>query len=162
MRRIILAFVLLSVCLVRAEEFVWFDGSRAVTYALDRPAAPVVSVALDLLRSDLQQVTGFVPVETPISQATLRIVELDRASAVMWKRLRKAGIAVDELAKHPDGFQLAVRSGQLWVVGSNGGPTHTARRRCRFRDFPEPLCGLSGHFPQRRGLVAATVELADF
>lgn len=123
MRRIILAFVLLSVSFVRAEEFVWFDGSRAVTYALDRPAAPVVFVALDLLRSDLQQVTGFVPVEVPAAQATLRIVELDRASVVMWKRLRKAGIPVDELAKHPDGFQLAVRNGQLWVVGSNGRGT---------------------------------------
>lgn len=123
MKRILLAWFILSSCLVRADEFVWFDGSRPVTYSVSRTAAPVVGVALELFRSDLRQVTGLEPITAPASKATIRIVELDKASATVRNTLKKSGVPVDELTAKPDGFYVAVNNGQLWVVGSNGRGT---------------------------------------
>ena len=70
MRKLLLIFCLFALSLtglaqvsaVTAGEVVWFDGQHPVTYSLPKRVEPVVKVALDLFKSDLQQVTGLTPV----------------------------------------------------------------------------------------------------
>lgn len=123
MKRILLVWFILASCIVRADEFVWFDGTRPVTYSVPRTVTPVVGVALELFKSDLRQVTGFEPVAASASNATIRVVELGKASSAVRNALKKAGVPVDELTAKPDGFYVAVNGGQLLVVGSNGRGT---------------------------------------
>lgn len=123
MKRILLVWFILASCIVRADEFVWFDGTRPVSYSVPRTVTPVVGVALELFKSDLRQVTGFEPVAAPASNATIRIVELGKASSAVRNALKKAGVPVDELAAKSDRFYVAVSGRQLLVVGSNGRGT---------------------------------------
>ena len=123
MKRLLLFCALWSAVWGRAADFVWYDGRQPVTYALPRTVTPVVGVALELLKSDLQQVTGRTPAAAAESQAAIRIVELPRASAALRNRLKTWKIPVSELAAKPDGFYVGVHGGQLWVVGSNGRGT---------------------------------------
>ena len=46
-------------------QLVWFDGTNPVSYTVSKKADPVVTVALDMFKSDLQQVTGLTPVASP-------------------------------------------------------------------------------------------------
>ena len=70
MRKLLLIFCLFALSLtglaqvsaVTAAEVVWFDGQHPVTYSLPERVEPVVEVALDLFKRDLQQVTGLTPV----------------------------------------------------------------------------------------------------
>ncbi len=123
MKRFLFLLLLFAACSVRADEFVWFDGSHTITYAAPRNATPVVGVALDLFRSDLRQVTGFEPIAAPASKATIRIVELNKASAAVRNALKKTGVPVDELTAKPDGFHIDIHDEQLRIVGSNGRGT---------------------------------------
>ena len=80
-----------------AAEVVWFDGQHPVTYSLPERVEPVVKVALDLFKRDLQQVTGLVPV----------------ASDKPVVKVLKGKVA-------PDGFRIYVKDGQIVVEGGNG------------------------------------------
>ena len=80
-----------------AAEVVWFDGQHPVTYSLPKRVEPVVEVALDLFKRDLQQVTGLVPV----------------ASDKPVVKVLKGKVA-------PDGFRIYVKDGQIVVEGGNG------------------------------------------
>lgn len=80
-----------------AAEVVWFDGQHPVTYSLPERVEPVVEVALDLFKRDLQQVTGLVPV----------------ASGKPVVKVLKGKVA-------PDGFRIYVKDGQIVVEGGNG------------------------------------------
>ena len=80
-----------------AAEVVWFDGQHPVTYSLPERVEPVVEVALDLFKRDLQQVTGLVPV----------------ASDKPVVKVLKGKVA-------PDGFRIYVKDGQIVVEGGNG------------------------------------------
>ena len=71
-----------------AAELVWFDGQHPVTYSLPKRVEPVVKVALELFKSDLQQVTGLTPVAS--DKAVVKVVQGKVA---------------------PDGFRL-------WTVGT--------------------------------------------
>ena len=80
-----------------AAEVVWFDGQHPVTYSLPKRVEPVVEVALDLFKRDLQQVTGLTPV----------------ASGKPVVKVLKGKVA-------PDGFRIYVKDGQIVVEGGNG------------------------------------------
>ena len=41
-----------------AEDVAWYDGSRAVTYSVQKKVDPVVEVALQMFASDMKAVTG--------------------------------------------------------------------------------------------------------
>ena len=82
---------------VTAAELEWFDGQHPVTYSLPKRVEPVVKVALDLFKRDLQQVTGLVPV----------------ASDKPVVKVLKGKVA-------PDGFRIYVKDGQIVVEGGNG------------------------------------------
>lgn len=46
---------------VANKEFVWYNGKRPITYSLPGSVSPVVTVALDMFKGDMQQVTGVLP-----------------------------------------------------------------------------------------------------
>ena len=62
---------------VKGNDFVWYSDNRPVTYCAPESLAPVVSVAIDMFREDIQQVTGRLPQSVSIDDATIRIIQLD-------------------------------------------------------------------------------------
>ena len=103
MKKILLLLVLvLALCVmgVQAAEIVWFDGQQPITYCVPKKVEPVVKVALELWKSDMQQVTGL---ESVINNAS------------------KAKIILRQSKKLPeDGFRISVKNGQIIIEGSNG------------------------------------------
>ncbi len=104
-----------------ADPVIWFNGSQPVTYCVEGRKALVVDRAIDMFSGDLQLVTGQRPVAS--KDAVIRVVELDKATSSVIRRLRKQGIPVDELREKMDAFWLGVREGKIVVVGSNGRGT---------------------------------------
>lgn len=123
------SFILIFICTltVRAGEFIWYDGTHAVTYHLQQNVSPVVHIALDMFTGDLEQVTDLRPQATSVQEATIRIVQLDKADAKLKKTLEQAGIPVSALSVKRDGFCLMIggEAGcrQLFAVGSDGRGT---------------------------------------
>ncbi len=104
-----------------AADFVWYDGHRDITFQVDGASSPVVGIALDLFKSDLRQVTGKQP-QAVGKDATIRIVQLDKASKKTLATLRKQNVPVDELQQKMDAFYLAVGK-EITIVGNNGRGT---------------------------------------
>lgn len=117
------AVVLLSPMMTMAENVEWFDGKNAVTYHVQKKTDPVVTVALDMFKSDMDAVTGKRAVSASQKKAAIRIVQLDVASGSVAKELSRAGVPIDELVSKKDGFYIAVINGQITVVGINGRGT---------------------------------------
>ena len=80
-----------------AGDVVWFDGQQPISYSVPKKVEPVVKIALDMWKSDMQQVTGFVPVAS--SRPVVRIVQGKGAA---------------------DGFRIYVEDGRVVVEGNNG------------------------------------------
>ncbi len=108
---------------VMAENVEWFDGKNAVSYHVQKKTDPVVTVALDMFKSDMDAVTGMQAVAGKEKLAAVRIVQLDKASGDVAKELSRAGVPIDELVKKIDGFHIQVINGQITVVGINGRGT---------------------------------------
>ena len=104
-----------------SADFVWYDGSKAVTYQVNGQTHTVVGVAVDLFASDIQQVTGKQPVAGG-KTATIQIYELDKADTKTIKALKAKGVPTDELAKKMDAFYLTADNG-ITIVGNNGRGT---------------------------------------
>ena len=98
-------------------QFVWYDGQQPVSYQVQGRMAPVVGIALDMFRSDMQQVTGREAVAA--KNAVIQVYELDRNAGAAAK-LRKQGIPIDEVSSQMDAFYLGIRDGHILVVGQNG------------------------------------------
>ena len=105
----------------RAADVVWYDGTRPVSYVVEGKSAPVVGIALDMFSSDMSLVTGQSAIAA--KDATIRIVELDKAPASAQQKLRKMGIPVDSLLRAMDAFFVAPIEDHIWVVGNNGRGT---------------------------------------
>ena len=104
-----------------AKEFVWYDGKQAVSYHIRGDATPVVHTAAEMFASDMLAVTGQRAVASrQEKRAAIRVVELDRASKACSQQLAALGVPVEELRQKTDGFYIAVKGGQVWVVGENG------------------------------------------
>ena len=108
----------MSFAVASAADVVWYDGSHPVTYNCEGKVAPVVNIALEMFASDLQQVTGQEVVAK--KNATINIIELDKAAGSVAKRLRKQGVPVDDVLAQMDAFWVGVRDGKIVVVGNNG------------------------------------------
>ena len=79
-------------------EVVWFDGQHPITYSVPKKVEPVVKIALEMWKSDMQQVTGLEPVAAS-----------------------KAKVMVTPSQAIPDdGFRIYVNNGQIVIEGSNG------------------------------------------
>ncbi len=100
MKRIIVLFAitcLVEVCL-NATDVVWFDGKHPITYSVPKKTEPVVKIALDMWKGDMQQVTGITPVAS--AKATVRLVH--------------------ESSLPADGFRIYAKGGQIVIEGGNG------------------------------------------
>jgi hypothetical protein len=104
----------------QTDSLVWFDGQRPVSYHLESPTDPVVTTALQMFTQDLLQVTGYAPAAVRQRQATVQVLQLDRATRTQRTRFERAGIRVDTLLTTPDAFHIVAHDGRLWVAGSNG------------------------------------------
>lgn len=108
-----------------AVDIEWYDGSTSVTYNVQKSVDPVVLTALDMFGSDMQAVTGRRARPVSVDGASIRIIEADRASGSVLRRLKKEGVPVDSLMTLTDGFHISVIGRQITVVGANGrGPAY--------------------------------------
>lgn len=106
---------------LQAKEFVWYDGSQAVSYHIQKNVDPVVKVAADMFVADMQAVTSKKALVTQQEKrAIIRVLELDKLSASSRKNLEKLGIPVSELMQKIDGFYISIINQQIWIVGKNG------------------------------------------
>ena len=106
---------------VSAEDVVWYDGVHAVSYYLQKNVDPVVKVAADMFTADMQAVTGKKAVASKQeTSASIRIVELDKASSTTRKNLVKEGVPLNELQNKIDGFHISIKGNQIVIVGANG------------------------------------------
>ncbi len=97
MKRVLfLLFTLLS--LTSFGAVVWFDGQHPITYQMPRKVEPVVKIALEMWKGDMQQVTGMEPVAS--SKAVVKVVQASSLPA--------------------DGFRIYIKGGQIIIEGSNG------------------------------------------
>ena len=104
-----------------ANEFVWYNGEKAVAYNVQTEVEPVVKVALDMFSNDMSAVTGKNAVQQ--KKGTLRIVELDKANKKILKGLSQNGVPVEKLMSSYDGFHISVIDNQVVIVGKNGRGT---------------------------------------
>lgn len=116
-----LAVVLLPMCILQAKDFVWYDGTHAVRYHIQKNVDPVVKVAAQMFADDMKAVTGQRAVaEGKAGSAVIRVVELDKASASARSSLARHGVPVAALLQKTDGFHISVAGGQIVVAGTNG------------------------------------------
>lgn len=121
--------VFLSTGTTFAADVIWYDGQHPVTVAVSTKTEPVVSIALDMFCSDMQQVTGSnAIVNKVVSQprvggnqmAQIQLVQLDKANNAQRSQLRQQGIPVDSVACYMDAFSIQVKNQKIFVVGNNG------------------------------------------
>jgi len=120
LRRLLLAMLLCAGRGLPVAGMVLFDGQRPVSYTVQGRVAPVVTVALDMFSSDMQQVTGNRAVAS--KQAPIMVCELDLNGGAA-SRLQKQGVPVNEVRSKMDAFWIGVRGGRIIVVGNNGRGT---------------------------------------
>ena len=97
MRKTTIILVLLLLSLIAKAQVMWFDGKAPITYNVPKNAEPVVKIALDMWKSDMHQVTGFMPVTS--TKPRIKVIH----------------------GKGPaDGFRIYVKGEQIIVEGNNG------------------------------------------
>lgn len=106
-----------------AQGAVWFDGKNPVTVATDTKTDLVVGTALDMFADDMEAVTGMKSKKAKGSDATIILIQLDKAGNSQKNKLRKIGVPTDELSKLTDGFNITVNGGKIYVTGTNGRGT---------------------------------------
>jgi len=102
--------------------FLWFNGVSPVSLSVSRNADPVVGVAVDMLRADLEEVTDLSPRRAAPGSATVRIIQYDRDKA----NLRRLGVpsdVADSLGFVKEAFYIGTHGPQVIVVGSDGRGT---------------------------------------
>ena len=83
-----------------ASDFVWFSGKSPITYNIPKKTDPVVTIALNMWKDDMQQVTGMTPVPTSKKQAT---VSCQLSKTIPF-----------------DGFRIFIQGKQIIIEASNG------------------------------------------
>ena len=83
-----------------ASDFVWFSGKSPITYNIPKKTDPVVTIALNMWKDDMQQVTGMTPVPASKKQAT---VNCQLSKTVPF-----------------DGFRIFIQNQQIIIEASNG------------------------------------------
>ena len=107
MRKTTLILTLLLLSLMAEAQMVWFDGKNPVTYSVPKNVEPVVKIALDMWKSDMQQVTGM----EPVASTKPKIKVLRRAKRQS-RAVQGKGVA--------DGFRIYIKGEQIIVEGNNG------------------------------------------
>ena len=83
-----------------ASDFVWFSGKSPITYNIPKKTDPVVTIALNMWKDDMQQVTGMTPVPASKKQAT---VSCQLSKTIPF-----------------DGFRIFIQGKQIIIEASNG------------------------------------------
>lgn len=107
----------------QAADVVWYDGNHAISYHVQKKTDPVVKVALKMFDGDMKSVTGKGIKSASEKDATLRIIQLDKATSAVKKALAKSGVSIHELEEKTDGFHISVVNNQILIVGTNGRGT---------------------------------------
>ena len=107
-----------AVSLSAGADVVWYDGSNAVSYRCESKVDPVVEIALQMFRSDMQQVTG--KNATEAKDATIRIYEIDKVGTSVVNKLKKQGVPTDDVQAKLDAFFVSAYGENIMVVGNNG------------------------------------------
>ncbi|WP_218588072.1 glycosyl hydrolase 115 family protein [Chitinophaga jiangningensis] len=118
---------LLSISIVAATsltaqspDVVWYNGKSPVTYSLQSSGSPIIQVALDMFRGDINAVTGRMPAPATGKNSNIRIVQLSHSNS---RELKQLGVPVDSLAGAMDAFFIKATHQQLLVVGSDARGT---------------------------------------
>ena len=98
----------------------WFDGKHAVSYNIMRGADPVVGIAARMFAEDMRAVTGMKAVAANTTKASIKVIQLDRATPAERRRLIAQGVPADSLSRMHDAFSISVVNGQILLVGANG------------------------------------------
>ncbi|MBQ9356357.1 MAG: glycosyl hydrolase 115 family protein [Prevotella sp.] len=117
----LLAVLAVNMALTSFADVVWYDGTAPVSYKLTGKFDPVVTVALQMFTSDMEQVTGKPAVAS--ASGTIRLYQLDKAKGSDVRRLKALGVPTDSLAGRLDAFSIVAEGGNVFVVGSNGRGT---------------------------------------
>ena len=122
----ILASLLLSynnkVC---AADFVWYHSNTPITYQLPEQISPVVYTALQMWRTDMQEVTGAAPrpylspKNGKNNNAIITFIQLPGSKRELAK-LEALKIPVNQIISHKEAFYIGVKKGKLYVIGSDG------------------------------------------
>lgn len=102
--------------------FMWFNGVSPISYSVSRNADPVVGVAVDMMSSDLQEVTDMSPVKGSATSAGIRIIQYNKEKA----NLRRLGVPAeiaDSLRFVKESFYVGTHGKQIIVVGSDARGT---------------------------------------
>ncbi len=102
--------------------FLWFAGESPPSVVSTRNADPVVGIAVDMMSTDLEELTGVRPVLQRKGEADIRIIQYDREKAPLTRLGVPAEIA-DSLAFVREAFYIGVHDGKLLVVGSDARGT---------------------------------------
>lgn len=100
----------------------WFNGESPISYTVSRNADPVVGVAVEMMRSDLEEVTGLRPVPAGRSVSGIRIVQYDRERTGLSPLGVPKDIA-DSLRFVKEAFYIGTSGRQIVVVGSDARGT---------------------------------------
>ncbi len=103
-----------------AKKIIWFDGKNPVTVNVQKKVDPVVGVAFSMFSDDMRAVTGIRAMEGKKKSATIRVVQMDKASVSVKKQLATKGVPVEELQQKIDGFHISVVGNQILIIGANG------------------------------------------
>ena len=94
-----------------------YDGSNPVSYNLNATVVPVVNMAAEMFRGDIQMVTGLAAVADKNGVIQVYQLDADRKAAGL---LAKAGCPVDDVRQNMDAFWIGVSRGKVLVAGNNG------------------------------------------
>lgn len=167
--RLLFSLLLSAFCCVMSvgapNEFVWFDGSNAVTANIKTNISPVTATAMEMFCEDIRQVTGMMPVRTTADRAAIRIVQLDSdAAGAKW--LKKCGVPVDSIKGRKDAFYIKVvdvKGGrQLAVAGADGRGTAYGILELSRLAGVSPWVWWGDVAPQRRNRLAVDSDYYTF
>ncbi len=117
----LMATLHLSPTAMSAKDFVWYDGTHAVSYHIQKNADPVVKIAAGMFADDMKAVTGKSALASNEERkAAIKVIELSKASASAKKALAKQGVPIAALREKTDGFSISIIGNQIVIVGSNG------------------------------------------
>ena len=126
MKRLIYLLTTLILCLAGgsvAGGTTWYDGTGPVKFAIPKRASMVVKVASQMFADDMQAVTGEKAIAVSEKNATIILIQLDRASGADRRRLTALGVDVKKLESLTDGFSIVTDKGKIYVTGANGRGT---------------------------------------
>jgi len=103
---------------MKAQDVVWFNGSQAVSYNIQKKVSPVVQTAVELFCQDMKAVTGYKAEQA--KEAKIEIYQLDKASKKEFKKLGSELIPIKKFIACKESFYIGNHDKKIIIVGSDG------------------------------------------